>query len=750
MRARFFPFIFLLVMLVHGCATPGKESFKIGLELEKQNRLEESLSMFDDAVAKERRNDEYAAAADRVRHRLIEALTARANSFLDTRPLTFEQLQQALTHAEKALKLDGNNADSVKLVEDTKRQLNDMIARAEVLNTAAVMAVDAKEWKYALDQLRQVGEFYPSYPELKEKEAKTENDAVAYYLREADVARRNDDLATAITMLAQALSIKPADQNVAKMLADARVEHSPEKYLAKAQALVQQNDWKRIVVLLEKAKKLNPAPEVRSRIEKLSSEAFAVFIERAMHDTMEGNLYGAFGNLVSSGYTAGKKYDDRTDQFAEKLATALMEKAGGYENSGKLGNALVWYEKARKITGEQRDLFLKIESLREKIKQRVVKKIAVMDFTPPSASPDAGRVMTDNLLSYLTKNASTDVKIFARDVLGAILKEIELGQAGLYDIESAKKAGKLKGTDVLIFGSVLQYNVEKSIDEGLKMVNAVVGKKTILNPAHQFWVASHRDPSDEEKRMAPPQFIEEDMKEIVKYRVATHKKTANVSVSFRVIDVEEGEVIVTKTLKNKKEAVDTYSEGVEFANIPFKELKLPTDGELLDHVVEETISELGYGVLSLFQNLQVTYANSAEMMRKKGDYEQSIERCVDAAYVEELKNVSTPIAENARREIETLLQTIAAEQKTVEKPRIAGGFNREVAKDMSPGGVNSTGGNVGGATSVVPQPETDGKSVPPSPKVDSAVQTLPSAGRQDEGRNARHASPQLITAGKAD
>ncbi len=39
------------------------------------------------------------------------------------------------------------------------------------------------------------------------------------------------------------------------------------------------------------------------------------------------------------------------------------------------------------------------------------------------------------------------------------------------------------------------------------------------------------------------------------------------------------------------------------------------------------------------------------MMKKKGDYEQSIERCVDAAYVEELKNVSTPIAENARREM---------------------------------------------------------------------------------------------------
>ncbi len=751
MRARFYPFIFLLVMLVYGCATPGKESFKIGLELENQNRLEESLSMFDDAVAKERNNDEYAIAAARVRQRLIAALTAKAKSFLDARPLTFEQLQQALTYAEKALKLDGNNADSAKLVEETKRLVDDMIARAEVLNTAALMAADAKEWQYALDQLREVKDFYPSYPELAEKIARTENDAVAYCMKEADSARRNDDLASTIAMLTQALMMRPSDQQITQMLADAKAAHTPEKYLAKAQTLTQQNDWNNVVPQLEKARKLNPGPEARSRIDKLYHDVFAVFIERAIHDTMEGDLYGAYGNLMSSGFAPGQKYDERIDQFAEKLAAAMMEKAAGYENSGKLGNALVWYEKARKITGEQRDLFLKIESLREKVKQRVVKKIAVMDFTSPSTSPDAGRVMTDNLLSYLTKNASTDVKIFARDVLGAILKEIELGQAGLYDIESAKKAGKLKGTDVLIFGSVLQYNVEKNADEGLKMVNAVIGKKSTLNPAYQVWQASHRNPSEEEKRAAPPEVIDEDVKEIVKYKVATHKKTANVSVSFRVIDVEEGEVIITKTLKNKKEAVDTYSEGVEFANIPFKELKLPSDGELLDQVVEETISELGYGVLSLFQNLQVTYANSAEMLKKKGDFEQSIERCIDAAYVEELKNVSTPIAQNARKEIEVLLQIIATEQKSSGKTGIAAVLNGEAARSVTPGAGNQFRGEGVKETGGAPLPAPGMKSAPKSSNGEAlAASALPPAGGQPADKGEQQANPHLKTAGKAN
>jgi len=158
-------------------------------------------------------------------------------------------------------------------------------------------------------------------------------------------------------------------------------------------------------------------------------------------------------------------------------------------------------------------------------------------------------------------------------------------------------------------------------------------------------------------RSAPPQLIEDDIREIISYKVATHKKIANVSISFRVIDVENGEVVITKTLKRSKEAVDTYQEGVDFANIPFKELKLPSDTELLGHVVEGVIEDLSQEVLNRFHNLQVTYYNSAEKSKKKNAYEPAIEKYVDAILVEEVKNISTQVTEDSRREIEQVLQT---------------------------------------------------------------------------------------------
>jgi curli biogenesis system outer membrane secretion channel CsgG len=303
-----------------------------------------------------------------------------------------------------------------------------------------------------------------------------------------------------------------------------------------------------------------------------------------------------------------------------------------------------------------------VQAVKDKIRERVVRKIAIMDFTPPSGNADAGRIVTDSLLAYITAHAGSDVKILARDVLGAILKEIELGQAGLYDIESAKKAGKLKGTDVFIFGSVLNFNVEKNVSEGYKSENVVVGKRTIQNMAYQMWLMSIKGkaPTKEELMQAPPATIEEEIRETVKYKVGTEKKRSTVGVSFRVIDLEQGEVVITKTIRKSQEVKGDYSEGVAFANIQYKSLEILSNSELLEKVTQDVVAELSYEVMSRFQNLQTQYFNSAEGFKKKRDYERAIEKYMDAIHLEELKNISSPLSESARIEIEELLKRIAS------------------------------------------------------------------------------------------
>lgn len=654
-------FILVLLFSMSGCVTTeGTKSFEQARELAGMNRFEEAIALYEDAVRLEPDNQEYRAGLKKAKELVVGKTIEKARSFLDAKPMTFDQLKKAQSEADRALKLSPESEEAARLTVQIKSEMDVLNKKAEALYSAASRAMETNDWAAAIGKLREIKSFYPNYLDLPIKLGMAESNSAAYYIKEADKFRATEDWDNVVKTLILAQEVQPRNTDIAARIKEAQDRHSPDYYLSRAEDAAKKSDWPLAMGFINKAMALNPKGAAVQKLEQLQKDSVSFFTTKAEENLSAQHLYGAYTNMMSALELRPQiRRDQKTVEFLQQLTAGIAAKADMYEANGQLGNALVWYEKALKLSSGNRELSSKAQALKDRIKQRVVKKIAIMDFTPPSNNPDAGRVMTDSLLSYLTKNSTGDVKILARDVLGALLKEIEMGQAGLYDIESAKKAGKLKGTDVFIFGSVLHFNVEKNVDEGFKVVNAKVGKKSVQNQAYQNWLATHSRPTDEELQTAPPQTIDEEIFERVKYKVANHKKTASVNVSFRVIDVEEGEVVITKTLKNKKEAEDTYSEGVEFANIPYKALKMPSDTELLEQVVEASVAELGYEVLKRFQNLQGLYLNSAQLLRKKGELERAVEKYVDAIHVEEIKNTSSPVSENARKEVELLLKTLA-------------------------------------------------------------------------------------------
>ncbi len=652
----------LAVAAFFGCAPPaGNESFKRGLSLQGQQRYEDAISMYEEAIAMEPGNATYAAGYKAVKGALVNKHLNGAKSILAAGQADFAKLNSALTAVDKALALEPGNQAAKELSATIKNDMDAMVKKAEQLYASATKAQEGKSWSVAVENLNEIIAFYPGYLDAQTKLALVKEEGTSAYLKEAECQQSSEDYAGALKSLAAAQKFQPDNQRIAALAQQIKTLNTPGNYLDKAQGYAKRGECVLALESMKKAKDLDPSQEILASIDRLFRETSAVMVENMEQDLSKKNLFSAYNSYQSLlSFDAGAADAPKVQELRNRLVTAMLERSDAYEEINRFGNALTWQEKAMKLGGSK-EIVQKTQALKEKLRQRVVKKIALMDFTSPAASQDAGRIMTDNLLSYLTRNSSGDIKILARDVLGTLLKEIELGQAGLYDIESAKKGGKLKGTDVFIFGSVLNYNVEKNIDEGQKMVNAVVGTRSVPNPAYQEWMNSNRNSSDT-RHLAPPQSVKEEIREIIRYKVATHKKTANVSVSFRVIDVEEGEVIITKTLKKKHEVSDTYSEGVEFAQIPFKELKLPSDTELLEQVVESIIAELGYAVLSRFQNLQVLYSNSAEAMKTKGDPELVVERYMDAITAEEIKNNPSQITEKARNEIELQLKAISYEK----------------------------------------------------------------------------------------
>ncbi|HQH42751.1 MAG TPA: CsgG/HfaB family protein [Syntrophorhabdaceae bacterium] len=647
---KYFRIFFLLILslaIVYGCVSPGKESFDTAQSLIKSNRLEEAISMLEDAVAKEPDNQEYKNELNKLKASVSKRYIDNAKALADKRPTTIDNLNSAFSEAEKALKLNPGNESYESMLRGIKSGIDALTKRADELYTTASKLISTNEWAQAVKKLREIGEFYPNYLDLPIKLAKTERDGVNYYLDMAQQAEKQEDYGAALKMLEQAREIKPDNPDIIGRLKNAQDKHRPAYYLSRAEEYAKQGDWDNVIVFIKKAAVLGPRGDAIARITKLQQEAAANFINKAKDDLLRKRLNSAYLNIQNAhDLVPNPSKDKNIGDITLILVENVTPKLDSYEQSGLLGNAYIWYDRLFKLT-KRRDFMNKRQALEEKIRQRVVKKIAVKDFDPPTNNKDAGRLITDNLLTYLTKNSTSDVKILARDVLGDILKEIELGQAGLADLESAKKAGKLKGTDIFILGNVLQFNIEKNKDEGQRTINAVVGKKRLPNDEYRIWRQTHPDPTPEQIKYAPPQYIEEDETRLVSYKVATYRHTATVTVSYRIIDVEEGEVKITDTLKETETVEGNYQEGVEFANIPYIPLKMPSDSELFERVINKTVAKLGQAVLGRFQNLQISYSEQAKKLLSSNEYESAIEKFVDAIHVEKLKRISTPITKES-------------------------------------------------------------------------------------------------------
>ncbi|MBI4681870.1 MAG: hypothetical protein HY757_02065 [Nitrospirae bacterium] len=696
MKNRIFIILAALMLAVYGCATPGNESFNLGQELAGQDRLEEAIAMYEEALVKEPDKPEYKNALANAKGVLSSKHMQSAKSIMGQSPINYEQVKAAHQIIEMSSRLTPENPDVVTLKKLIQSEMDRLIKETETMYYDALKALADNRWIDGYKKLNEINKIYPGYLDMSIRLKQVEDEGVYFYLKEAEKLKETDDWAGVITLLTAAFEIAPDNADLRTRLDDAITRNTPDYCITRAEEFSAKKEWDTAIGLAQKAYDMNHSDNIGRILAKIKQQAGMFYMDQFKLHIGEKQLYSAYVNLMTAlSYNSSIIDTGETANTVNTFVEDIVAKAEAYEARGYFGNALSWYEKVIEITPKHRSAIYKVQTLKDSIKDRIVKKIAIMDFTPPSSKLDVGRIITDNLLSYITSNAGSDVKILARDVLGAILKEIEYGQAGIYDIETAKKAGKLKGTDIFIFGGVLNYEVDKNVSEGYQMKSVVVGKRSTPNPAYQFWLMSQKGGTSNEVEMknAPPAMIEEEIRETIKYKVGTEKKIATVAVSFRVIDIEEGEVVITKTIKEQKDVKDDYSEGAAFANVPYDPLEIPMDSELLGEVTQKVVEQLGYMVLSRFQNLQVQYYSSAEMLKKKMEYERAVEKYIDSIYIEDTKNISSPLSKNAGSEVAKLLLQIeyAKAQENIDTTKVLANIEsrkEQISVDTSKDQVN--------------------------------------------------------------
>jgi len=133
--------------------------------------------------------------------------------------------------------------------------------------------------------------------------------------------------------------------------------------------------------------------------------------------------------------------------------------------------------------------------------------------------------------------------------------------------------------------------------------------------------------------------------------------TALIEISYKLVDTLTGENIFSNTISGKQIKEDKYQDAVPAGNIPHDPLELVTEPEVMDELTSEKISEMGQSVLKHYQSLEVEYFNQAQQQQnKRRNYDQAIERYIDAVFDEKLKGISTPITVKSNESINQLIK----------------------------------------------------------------------------------------------
>jgi len=163
-----------------------------------------------------------------------------------------------------------------------------------------------------------------------------------------------------------------------------------------------------------------------------------------------------------------------------------------------------------------------------------VRKIAIADF-----QREGGSVISNKLTTQLF--AGRRFEIFERARLVRLLDELALAQSGVLDAATAAKIGKAAGVDALIFGEVDTYQV---------------ADEWTVTPLRKTRIVGYDRQCDRKERCYDIPISEE-----YSINAPTTVRRGHVSVSFRVVGVESGQVLAAKTASREWEGSISWTPG---------------------------------------------------------------------------------------------------------------------------------------------------------------------------------------------
>jgi len=554
--------------------------------------------------------------------------------------------------------IDADSAVVKDLAVKIKEQQDALLSEVKELYSNAKQQVDDGEYVNAYFNLQQIQNRFPNYEDSYQLMRKAADQGSQFEYKLAKELFDKEDFGGTKEHLRKALALRGDHRPSRELMSLAMERDNKEYFVQQAREAVMKKKWDRAVGSYERALKFAPDDQsLRKLIGHVRLKAGQFYVRKARSQMDEGWLLRGFESFELANNYTGDKNDFQISNLRRDLAARAAYAAEHFKEQGQFGSAWFWYEKIRGIDPDYPQIFFLTQAMEDNIRQRVQKSIAVFDFNSPSNSEDAGIIVANNLITYLFKNASGDIKILERENLKSILEEMKLGQIGVVSGTTAKQMGRVYGIDVAIMGSVLLYNVDTTRSEGTKSVRYKVGTRIEDNIDYQNWKARHPNPTPQQIKDAPAAKVKSDVSEVKDYKVSRQKKVGFVQLSFRIVDVSTGENIQVKTIEAKEKFEDETSAGIPEAKVKFDPLEIPTGTEILQKLTENVVSDLGREALSPLKNLETKYFQDGENHLRRRNNIGAAESFIDAVFDERMKRIQgSPLSQKAQENLEEVFR----------------------------------------------------------------------------------------------
>jgi len=652
--------VFISLVFILGCVG-GQENFNTGQELSKKGRWGDAIGFYEKALKENPNNKEYLQALTKAKKELALVYYKKVKGFLEDNPdPSFQELNRIVKEIDRAYNLDPQNKPIATMSSDLVKRKDDLLANIKSLYTQADSHMANEEWTNAIGKLRRVKKLFPGYEETEDKLAKAEEKATQIFYKQGIEFSKEEDWRMAVNAFKAVVDIDPNYYDIQQLYETAQANNSIDYFINKGEEAIGLRNWDRAFFLYGKALEYEPDNEqLVKRVESLKLKGGEAHFDKAMKFSSQRKLTRAVEELLTSMKYSPSLVDSRFyKNFINSLCQKLDQRSDVYIELKKWGNALVWLQKLDSINPDYEELFHKLQLVKDKIKKRIRKSIAVFDFSYPIKNKDAGRIIASKLVTFLCKNASGDLKIIERENLQSILKEMQLGQTGLVDIDTAKRVGKMRGIDTFILGDVLHFSSKSKNYPSSNTVRVQIDTRTESNPAFERWRIVHSHPTEEEMKTAPPMKIEKPVYKLFTYETGKTKIMSFVEIAYKLVDTMTGENIFANTISGKLGKQDNYHHGIPAANIKEDPLELPTEVEILNELTNQKVSEVGLSILKHFQSLELVYFNEGEKQYKRRRYEEAIESYTDVIFDENLKGISSPISQKSSEMITEMAQNM--------------------------------------------------------------------------------------------